>query len=35
LPNGTNDRGLAVAQIRDNQVVVIDPAPRSFAGPGF
>jgi hypothetical protein len=35
LPNGTNERGLAVAQIRDNQVVVIDPAPRSFAGPGL
>ncbi len=35
LPNGTNERGLAVAQIRDNQVVVIDPAPRSFAGAGF
>jgi hypothetical protein len=25
LPNGTNERGLAVATIRDNQVVVIDP----------
>ena len=35
LPNGTNERGLAVAAIRDNQVVVIDPAPRSFAGAGF
>jgi ABC-type branched-subunit amino acid transport system substrate-binding protein len=35
LPNGTNERGLAVAQIRDNQVVVIDPAPRSFAGAGL
>jgi hypothetical protein len=35
LPNGTNERGLAVAQIRGNQVVVIDPAPRSFAGAGF
>jgi hypothetical protein len=35
LPNGTNERGLAVAQIRDNQVVVIDAAPRSFAGAGF
>lgn len=33
--DGTNERGLAVAQIRDNQVVVIDPAPRSFAGAGF
>jgi hypothetical protein len=35
LPNGTNERGLAIAQIRDNQVVVIDPAPRSFAGAGL
>lgn len=35
LPNGTNERGLAVAQIRSNQVVVIDAAPRSFAGAGF
>lgn len=35
LPDGTNERGLAVAQIRDRAVVVIDPAPRSFTGPGF
>jgi len=35
MPNGTNQRGLAVAQIRDRQVIVIDPAPRSFVGPGF
>jgi hypothetical protein len=35
LPNGTNQRGLAVATIRGNQVVVIDPAPRSFGGAGF
>ncbi len=34
-PNGTNERGLAVAQIQNNQVVVIDPAPRSFGGAGF
>ncbi|MGQ0565684.1 MAG: penicillin-binding protein activator [Gemmobacter sp.] len=33
--DGTNERGLAIAQIRNNQVVVIDPAPRSFAGAGF
>ncbi|WP_424942204.1 penicillin-binding protein activator [Aliiroseovarius crassostreae] len=33
--NGTNERGLAVAQIQNNQVVVIDPAPRSFSGAGF
>ena len=34
-PNGTNERGLAVAQIQDKQVVIIDPAPRSFGGFGF
>lgn len=34
-PDGTNERGLAVATVRDKQVVVIDPAPRSFGGPGF
>ena len=33
-PDGSNERGLAVAQIRNNQVVVIDAAPRSFAGAG-
>ncbi len=33
-PDGTNERGLAVAQIRNNEVVVIDPAPRSFSGAG-
>ena len=33
--NGTNERGLAVAQIENNQVIVIDPAPRSFGGVGF
>ena len=35
LPNGTNERGLAVAQIRNNQVVIVDPAPRSFGGAGL
>lgn len=33
--DGTNERGLAVAQIRNSQVVVIDAAPRSFGGAGF
>ncbi len=33
--DGSNERGLAVAQIRNSQVVVIDPAPRSFGGAGF
>ena len=32
--DGSNERGLAVAQVRDSQVVVIDPAPRSFGGAG-
>lgn len=30
--NGTNERALAVAEIRNRQVVVIDPAPRNFSG---
>ena len=34
-PNGLNERGLAVATIRNNQVVVLEPAPRSFGGAGF
>jgi hypothetical protein len=34
-PDGTNERGLAVATVREKQVVVIDPAPRSFGGPEF
>ncbi len=33
--DGTNERGLAVAQISNNQVTIIDPAPRSFGGAGF
>lgn len=35
LSNGTNQRGLAVATIRNNQVVILDPAPTSFRGAGF
>ncbi|MDP3860496.1 MAG: penicillin-binding protein activator [Phaeovulum sp.] len=35
LSDGTNERGLAVAEVRNNQVIVIDPAPRSFGGAGF
>lgn len=35
LPDGTNQRGLAVATIRDGQVVILEQAPRSFAGAGF
>ena len=34
-PDGTNERGLAVATIQNKQVVVIDPAPTSFSGAGF
>lgn len=33
-PDGTTERGLAIAQIINNQVSVIDPAPRSFGGAG-
>ncbi len=33
--DGTNERGLAVAQIQSNQVVIVDAAPRSFGGAGF
>ena len=33
--DGTNERGLAVAQVQNRQLVVIDPAPRSFGGAGF
>ena len=35
LPSGGNERSLDVAQVQNNQVVVIDPAPRSFGGAGF
>ncbi len=35
LPNGTNQRALAVATIQNNQVVILEQAPRSFGGPGL
>jgi hypothetical protein len=35
VQGGSNQRGLAVAEIRNNQVIVIDPAPRRFGGAGF
>lgn len=35
LPDGTNERGLAVAEVRNNQVEIIDPAPRNFPGAGL
>lgn len=34
-PDGSNERGLAIAQIQNARVVIIDPAPRSFGGAGF
>ncbi|WP_338068117.1 penicillin-binding protein activator [Paracoccus siganidrum] len=34
-PDGTAERGLAVATIRGGQVVVLDPAPSGFRGFGF
>ena len=33
--NGTIERGLAVATIEGNQVVVLDEAPRTFSNFGF
>ncbi|WP_294613779.1 penicillin-binding protein activator [Roseovarius sp.] len=33
--DGSNERGLAVATIRDKQVVILSPAPQSFGGAGF
>ncbi|MGJ8546412.1 MAG: penicillin-binding protein activator [Sulfitobacter sp.] len=33
--DGTNERGLAVAAIRNQQVVVLEQAPQSFGGAGF
>ena len=34
-PDGTNERGLAVATITDEQVRILSPAPQSFGGAGF
>lgn len=33
--DGSNQRGLAIATIRDNKVVIIDNAPSGFGGAGF
>lgn len=33
--DGTNERGLAVATIRNNQVVLLEAAPKAFGGAGF
>ncbi len=35
LSDGTNERGLAIAEVRNNQVTILEPAPRSFGGAGF
>ena len=35
LSNGTNQRGLAIATVRDRRVAIISPAPRAFGGGGF
>lgn len=34
-PDGTNQRGLAVATIRNRKVAVVDAAPSGFSGAGF
>ncbi|WP_417725896.1 penicillin-binding protein activator [Roseovarius sp.] len=34
-PDGSNERGLAVATILDKQVTILSPAPQSFGGAGF
>lgn len=34
-PDGTNERGLAVATITDERVEILSPAPQSFGGAGF
>ncbi|MEP1766842.1 MAG: ABC transporter substrate-binding protein [Sulfitobacter sp.] len=33
--DGTNERGLAVATVRNNQVVLLEAAPKAFGGAGF
>ncbi|WP_300036931.1 penicillin-binding protein activator [uncultured Roseobacter sp.] len=35
MPDGTNQRGLAVATITDAQVQILSPAPQNFGGAGF
>lgn len=34
LPNGQNERGLSIATVRNNQVVILEQAPRSFGRSG-
>ena len=33
--DGSNERGLAIATVRNNQVAIISPAPTGFGGAGF
>jgi len=35
LPDGTNQRALAIATFQNNQVVILEQAQRSFGGPGL
>ena len=35
LPDGSNQRGLAIATIREKKLVILQPAPQSFGGAGF
>lgn len=35
LPDGTNERSLAIAEIQGGEVVIVDPAPRAFGLGGF
>jgi len=35
LPDGTNERALAIAEIQNSEVTIIDPAPKSFGLRGF
>ena len=35
MSDGTAERGLAVATIRDKRVVIVSPAPQAFGGAGF
>jgi hypothetical protein len=35
LSSGVNQRGLAIAQIVNQQVSIVDPAPRAFGGAGY
>lgn len=34
LPDGTNQRALAVAELRDGKIFIVSPAPRGFSGSG-